>query len=106
MNRRNFVKCLSMISILPVIYVRDILNGEENKRRMSVDKDDIGYSPEAKNHIPYLNGKKVKHCITADEKQGYVLVYITDPNDDYIFNATKTALLKKKLYGKVTIRRL
>ena len=71
--------------------------------RLSVKKSDPGYRPDAHQYKPYLNGVLVKNCFTADEDRGYVLVYKTDENGNYLLNELRTEILTKKLFGKVEL---
>jgi len=72
--------------------------------RISVDLDDIGYSPYAYIVKPYLDGEFVTKCITADEEKGEITRYRTDKNNNVIFNATRNDLLRETLYGKVELK--
>jgi hypothetical protein len=51
---------------------------EPNKIRVSVDKDDPGYSPFAVYCPASLDGMEQKRCITADEAAGTIRRYVTD----------------------------
>ena len=42
--------------------------------RVSILKNDPGYSDAALYCTAYLNGKLLEHCITADEELGIVIV--------------------------------
>ena len=43
------------------------------------------------------------HCVTADEEEGKAWVYQTDETGHYLFNETKTEILKKVVTGDVKI---
>ena len=74
--------------------------------RMSVRKDDAGYSPHARNYRAYLNGKLLDSCFTADEELGIAHVNRTDENGKVLLNKSKTGVLTKMLYGRVEIRKI
>ncbi len=75
--------------------------------RMSINKNDPGYHERAQwRYQPYLNGKKVKDCFTADEDEGYVLRYTRDNNGQLIVDREQGKVATERLYGKVEIRRV
>lgn len=50
-----------------------------------------------------LDGEEVKNVITADEEEGYILVYARDPNGEIIINHSAGYAVKKALHGEVNI---
>lgn len=73
--------------------------------RMSVHKGDPGYHRRAYSFQPYLDGKLVTRCFTADEDRGLVLRYRTDSEDRYVLSDDGTCLLTECLHGSVEIRK-
>lgn len=74
--------------------------------RMSVNKDDPGYHKKAQYYQPFLNGKKVDLCYTADEDMGYLLRHKTDNSGQVIVDWGKGETVKEQLFGHVEIRRV
>ena len=75
--------------------------------RMSVKKDDPGYHKKAQwRYQPFLDGKKVDHCFTADEDQGYVMVHKTDDSGKIMLKEDKSGIAVKQLFGRVELRRV
>lgn len=73
--------------------------------RISVQKDDPGYSPLATRRcVPFLNGWPVSFCITADEDKGYVWRYKTNSKGMVIVNAEGTGCEREQLFGVVEIK--
>lgn len=74
--------------------------------RLSVRKDDPGYSPTAqRNAEAFLDGKKVDHCFTADEETGEVFLYRTDKDGHpYRDPENPDRLATERLTGEVEIR--
>lgn len=72
--------------------------------RVSVDKDDPGYSPASYAIIDkiYLNGIEIKHVITADDDAGVIIFYCTDENGHYIID-DDDRLMTGTLSGDVEI---
>ena len=52
--------------------------------RVSADKNDPGYNPSAFGTEVYLNGEKLRNCVTADDKKGIVIVYAEDKDGQLI----------------------
>ena len=53
--------------------------------RKSVLKNDSGFDPDCSGIKVFLQNKEVKHCITADEELGEVLVYkLNSKNELYV----------------------
>ena len=54
--------------------------------RVSVEEDDLGYNILC--HVAIeavlIDGRKVEHCITADEETGYIKAYITDRMGNFV----------------------
>lgn len=72
---------------------------------MSVKKYDPGYHKRAARfYVPFLDGREVEHCFTADEDQGYVLRHKTDENGQIIVDYAKEETVKEQLFGLVEIR--
>jgi len=71
--------------------------------RMSIRRDDPGYSHRAYTAKPYLNGVLLDNCITADEERGEVLCYARDANGDFYLNDAKDEVVTETLYGHVRI---
>lgn len=74
--------------------------------RISARQDDPGWSPDVRNVIVLLNGKKVEHCFTADEELGEVHVYKTDYAGNYVYNPYIDEIETVFLQGIVEIRRI
>jgi hypothetical protein len=70
--------------------------------RLSVIEADIGYSPDARLIKPYLNGKRLYNCITADDEEGWCDVYVTDVNGSKIVDGDELKI--ERLFGKVEFR--
>ncbi len=64
---------------------------------------DIRVHKEAKLYQPYLNGEKLKNCFAANEEEGWVDIYLRDPDDHYILNEDKKSLKTTRLTGKVVL---
>ncbi len=71
--------------------------------RISCSLDDPGFSPICYKFDIYLNGDLINHCVTADEEEGYVLVYRINQSGRYETNDAGTEILKDLLVGKVQI---
>lgn len=72
--------------------------------RVSVDKDDKGYSPYAHHVIDkvYLNGVELTHIVTADDEAGLVVFYCTDDEGKYLLDDDEK-LVTGTLTGDVEI---
>jgi hypothetical protein len=51
----------------------------------------------------YVDGKKVRRCIEADEEEGYVVCYLEDEHGRLILDANKNPVTAR-VCGKVEIR--
>jgi hypothetical protein len=72
--------------------------------RLSVRKNDPGYNKHAVWAHPYLDGKPLKHCVTADEETGEAWVFKTDENGRPMLNEFMDELPLERLTGSVEIR--
>lgn len=71
--------------------------------RLSVLKDDPGYSPLAVGGaIPYLEGKQVRLVQTADEEEGYVDRIVEDETGHPLVK--NGDIVTERLYGEVKIK--
>lgn len=69
--------------------------------RLSVNPDDVGFSPLAlKTHV-YLDGKRLLHCYTADEERGEALAYATHGDGTLVHDAGE--LLTERFTGVVRL---
>lgn len=71
--------------------------------RLSIIENDKGYNATAYLSKVLLNGIELNNCITADEDEGYCLVYKTDDNGKTIPNVANNKLLTEVLHGHVEI---
>lgn len=69
--------------------------------RLSVDKNDAGYSVVAFNAAVLLDGKPIKFCVTADDEHGWCRVYKTDATGKFYLEDGYIA--EEVLYGDVVI---
>jgi len=69
--------------------------------RLSVYKDDLGFSKEAYTHKAFCDGVELKHCFTADEEKGVAYVHDIDS-----FVPGMKVIPKKVIYGKIEIRKV
>jgi len=78
---------------------------EGGEMRKSVRKDDPGYDPKAVRCAVFLDGQKLKYCITADEELGKAWVYETGEDGHLIVDRSVNPpqLRVKVLSGKVRI---
>jgi len=75
--------------------------------RLSVKKDDPGYHEKARwEHQPYLDGKKVDHCFTADEEMGCVWCHKVGEDGKILVDRVKGEILTEKKCGRVELRRV
>ncbi len=63
--------------------------------RVSVDKNDPGFIKDGYRYAIYLDGIYLSNCITADEEEGWALVF-TDH--------TPTGFNKEEVHGKIEIK--
>jgi len=80
------------------------MEGVPEAMRISANKKDDAYSAEAGTYQPYLDGKRVAHCHTADEERGEVIVYEQDDKGHFVRLPGMKGIAAKTLYGKVEIR--
>ena len=71
--------------------------------KVSVDKDDKGYGVNAYKYEVMLNGKIIDNCITADEDEGYCVIYVEDSNGEYQLNIHGTSIQRDIVYGDVKL---
>ena len=71
--------------------------------RVSVDKDDKGYGVNAYKYEVMLNGKIIDNCITADEGEGYCIIYVKNSNGEYQLNDQRTSIQRDIVYGDVKL---
>lgn len=69
--------------------------------RVSSDKEDPGYAFDTSGIVVYLNGKKVSNCITADDKEGIVIVYVEDKEGQLVLE--KDCIKREELHGEVKL---
>jgi hypothetical protein len=75
--------------------------------RISVNKKDPGYDVEATiKYQPYLDGKKVDHCITADEEKDICICYKTDAEGKIVLNSFRDDTIRRVLRGHVVIKKV
>jgi hypothetical protein len=75
-------------------------------RRLSVDKSDPGYSADIVRYQPYLNGFRSKWVVTADEEQGYALLYATDDAGRAVIDPNTRRVVTEEFHGLVRLKRL
>lgn len=81
--------------------------------RVSIDRDDPGFSKDAYRRDVFLDGKHVMYCQTTDEEEGYIEVFLV--GGEICFDASKGGLVDidpvtrkpvvRRVSGKVTIKR-
>lgn len=73
--------------------------------RLSVDKSDPGYSPQAVQMRPrvFLDGVRMERVVTADEERGEVVRYRTGPDGRMVVAADGESLEREVLVGAVRI---
>ena len=54
----------------------------------------------------YLDGHEVRHAFEADDAEGYVLVYLCNPNGSLQLGETQREIRTVRFEGNVTIERL
>lgn len=69
--------------------------------RISMNKNDRGFTKEGEFYSIYLNNKEITGVITADEEEKYIIAYCKKPNGDYIIE--KDYIKTEKLFGRVKI---
>lgn len=75
--------------------------------RVSVDPRDPGFRPDAIRYEAYLNGYRLRYCITADDELNEAVVYDTDENGDLAIDASPSGgLLTMRIEGDIEIRRI
>lgn len=77
--------------------------------RLSADRNDPGYRAymalgRRRNLVRIMvDGKEIKHCITADSKRGRALVYEVDDSGSFVLNSKGTGAKRRQLRGRVDI---
>ena len=71
--------------------------------RVSIDENDIGYCANYQRINITLDGKMVKHAITADEELGEVTCYLLDEHGRIKFDKSTQLCETVVLRGKVEI---
>jgi len=71
--------------------------------RLSVDKDDKGCSHIAFDCQVYLNGDLLNHCITADDIEGFCLVYKEGADGNLYIEPGRDYIATEVLHGDVSI---
>lgn len=51
-----------------------------------------------------LDGQRIRDCVTADSKTGWVTVNERDDQGNIVVNSKRTAVRRKRLRGRVEIR--
>ncbi len=72
--------------------------------KISVDKNNPNYRPDATAFTVYLDGKLLEHCVTADDKLGEAWIYQQDKHGIFILNKEKTEILQEKVTGEIKIK--
>ena len=70
--------------------------------RVSIIKQDIGHNPEAWKYSVYLDGKRMEYVFTADEKEGYIVVFDPDMAGSFMKGKPEQSVMKQ-LDGVVKI---
>lgn len=70
--------------------------------RVSVNKDDPGFTLMSGHYEIYLNDRKVRDCFTADEEQGYVDCFYKDSIGKVLINEDK--IVPMRMWGKVKVK--
>lgn len=70
--------------------------------RVSVEKSDPGYRPDARLFTAYLNGEKLEHCITADDETGEAVIHYKDESGNFAHDGV--TFLQRTISGKIEIR--
>ncbi len=52
----------------------------------------------------YLNGSLLDYCFAAHEEEGWADIYLRDDSGQFLLNAEKTEVIRKRLHGNVRIR--
>lgn len=72
--------------------------------RISALKYDPSFHPRAHECTAYLNGKKLKGCVTADDDIGEAICYEIDDNGNFFIDPNKPDEIKRVvLKGNVRI---
>ena len=69
--------------------------------RISVIKEDPGFSPDSYKYKVQLNDLVLEDCVTADEELGLAVVYAR--NSDRTYMIQNNEIVKETLFGKVKI---
>ena len=54
----------------------------------------------------FLDGKRLRDCVTADSKTGWATVYERDAEDNLVLDSKRNAVKLKRLRGRIEIRRV
>lgn len=104
MRRRMF---LAGAALSPIAALAGAPSLPKNGTRISVEKDDPGYrnyciaNGDCMIGVVYLNGEKMKHCVTADESIGMVKVPVMTSKGN-IAHADGEILYEQK-FGSVRV---
>lgn len=72
--------------------------------RVSTREDDSGYTARACNYRVYLDGKKLKHCHTADEEKGEAHCFAHDGDGRPVCVLGGGGVIETEIkYGKVEV---
>ena len=71
--------------------------------RVSIDKNDIGYIPDAFFYTVFFDGKKLDHCVMADDVSGECIIHVTDDKGKLVLDWLKRNIKRKSIFGKVEI---
>lgn len=75
--------------------------------RISVKKDDPGYTPEMalRRFEVLFNGVPLRHCVTADEGAGEAVVHDLDANGRPMLDRERRQVVTRTVRGHIVIRR-
>lgn len=71
--------------------------------RISADRTNPAFMPEAFRATVYLDGWKVKNCIAANDELGHVIVYATDDKGGLIVDESTGDAMVQMIEGEVKI---
>ncbi len=76
--------------------------------RISINKKDLAYMPPERRKLyrVWIGGQEVKHVITADTEQGFVLRAITTPDGKMVVNPLTRGVATQRLHGHVRIEEI
>jgi hypothetical protein len=101
MKRRGLFALLGAVPLLGLVT-------PARATRYSCLEDDPGYAAwrrlirEGSNVRVFFDGREID-VITADSREGWVLVYRTDDEGKPLLNEAKDEILKERIYGHVRI---